>query len=169
MRKVPPGGNSPPLGLSGKGRPGREGCYIFTHLWRCRLQRLGSDRKTNGNRWAGGSRQALWAHEKNRNNNNTFQSFISLRVTGKGFHWPEMREAWWFSTPPWCFSTTHREGVAASGKDGAGPDPSLLRLSSENHSRRSSPFPLRLAGGPDDCSLYNTNSYCRLWSILSGA
>lgn len=117
----------------------------------------------------GGSWQALWAHEKNCNTNNTFQSFISLRVTGEGFHWPEMREAWWFSTPPSCFSTTHREGVAASGKDGAAPDPSLLRLSSENHSRRSSPFLLRLAGGPDDCSLYNTNSYCRLWSILSGA
>lgn len=51
-------------------------------------------------------------------------------MKGQGFHWPEMHEAWLLSPTPVVLQHNPRGvlRVAASGKEGAASDPSLLQL-----------------------------------------
>lgn len=78
----------------------------------------------------GGSAEATQTHLKN-SNNDSFQSFIYLRVKGQEFHWPAMPETGLSQPPLWCFSRTHMEYSvgAASGQEEAALHPSYVLLS----------------------------------------
>ena len=77
-----------------------------------------------------GSAEATQTHLKN-SNNDSFQSFIYLRVKGQEFHWPAMPETGLSQPPLWCFSRTHMDYSvgAASGQEEAALHPSYVLLS----------------------------------------
>ena len=78
----------------------------------------------------GGSEEAMQTHLKN-SNNDSFQSFIYLRVKGQDFHGLAMPETELSQPPLWCFSRTQMERSvgAASGQEEAALYPSYVLLS----------------------------------------
>lgn len=65
------------------------------------------------------------------NSNDSFQSFIYLRVKGQEFHWLAMPETELSQPPLWCFSSNSHGGSvgAASGQEKAALYPSYVLLS----------------------------------------
>ena len=102
MRKFPPASTSPPLGSPGRVSPA-ESLHPAREDTSCKDSALtGKQMEISGR----GSAEATQTHLKN-SNNDSFQSFIYLRVKGQEFHWPAMPETGLSQPPLWCFSRTH--------------------------------------------------------------
>lgn len=170
MRKVSPGDNSPPLGLSRKGQPSREGCYIFTYVGSCGLQWPDSDRKMNGSPWEEGpGRQcglikrtviiiifkALFLWERKD------RDFIGLKCIKLSCFQPPRGASAQPTGSVMCSSSWERGSCLR-------PFSAPTFFWGAIFFLRPYPFLFRLGGGPDDYSLYSTNSDCRLKSVFPG-
>lgn len=127
MRKAPPSGNSPPLGLSREGQPSREASYIFTLLGEMPASQTWLWQENKWKPVGGGALKQCGLIQR------TvimiiFKALFIWEWKDRDFIGLKFQKLGCFQPPLWCFSGTHMECcvVAASGKEGAALHPGYV-------------------------------------------